>query len=232
MSNDHCFSVPVRTRLRGVRATLPLALAAALLVAAPAAVLAQPPAATAPAAASPSKLVLDNSTRILATLEQRRAEFAGNRAALERFVSTEFNSIFDRDYAARQVLGRHARGASDADVQLFADALADNLMRRYGSSLLDFNTRLRVRIKSETALPRGLGVKVASELLRSGGEPIPVDYLMRRSGGNWKVFDVMVEGVSFVQTFRQQFDNALTHKSIRQVAADLRSGKVQADAGR
>ena len=59
--------------------------------------------------------------------------------------------MFDRDYAARLVLGRHGRGASDADVKLFADALADNLMQRYGSSLLDFNTKLRVRIKSETA---------------------------------------------------------------------------------
>ena len=181
---------------------------------------------------SPSELVLDNSQRVLTTLEKRRAEFTKDRGALRQFVSGEFSQMFDRDYAARQVLGRHGRGASDADVKLFADALADNLMQRYGSSLLDFNTKLRVRVKSETALPRGLGVKVASELIRSGGEPIPVDYLMRQSGGTWKVFDVMVEGVSFVQTFRQQFDEELTHKSIKQVAADLRSGQLQADAKR
>jgi phospholipid transport system substrate-binding protein len=208
-----------------------LVLASALLAAAPAAtVLAQP---AAPASqGSPSQLVLDNSQRILSTLEKRRAEFTADRGKLEQFVSGEFTSMFDRDYAARQVLGRHGRGASDADVKLFADALADSLMRRYGSSLLDFNTKLRVRIKSESTLPRGLGVKVASEMLRSGGEPIPVDYLMRKSGNSWKVFDVMVEGVSFVQTFRQQFDNELTHKSIKQVATELRTGKVQADAGR
>jgi phospholipid transport system substrate-binding protein len=177
-------------------------------------------------------MVLDNSQRILTTLESRRAEFTRNRAALRQFVSSEFNAMFDRDYAARLVLGRHARGASDADVKVFADALADSLMRRYGSSLLDFNTQLKVRIKSETVLPRGLGVKVSSEMLRQGGEPIPVDYLMRKSGSGWKVFDVMVEGVSFVQTFRQQFDGELTHKSIRQVAAELASGKVQANAGK
>ena len=188
--------------------------------------------AAAPAQGSPSRMVLDNSQRILSTLEKRRPEFQKNRAALEQFVSGEFNAMFDRDYAARQVLGRHARGASDADVKVFADALADSLMRRYGSSLLDFNTQLKVRIKSETALPRGLGVKVASEMLRQGGEPIPVDYLMRKSGSGWKVFDVMVEGVSFVQTFRQQFDSELTRKSIRQVAAELASGKVKADAKR
>ena len=208
-------------------------LAAPVLALAPVgAAHAQAQAAAATQQGSPSKMVLDNSQRILATLEQRRPEFQKNRGALEKFIAGEFDAMFDRDYAARQVLGRHARGASDADVKVFADALADSLMRRYGSSLLDFNTKLRVRIKSETTLPRGLGVKVASEMLRSGGEPIPVDYLMRKSGGTWKVFDVMVEGVSFVQTFRQQFDNELTHKSIRQVAAELASGKVTADAGR
>ncbi len=191
-----------------------------------------PAFASAAPQATPSKLVLENSQRILTTLEKRRPEFQKNRAALEKFVASEFDATFDRDYAARQVLGRHARGASADDVKVFADALADSLMRRYGSSLLDFNTRLQVRIKSETALPRGLGVKVSSELLRQGGEPIPVDYLMRKSGNTWKVFDVMVEGVSFVQTFRRQFDNELTRKSIRQVAAELASGKVTADAGR
>jgi phospholipid transport system substrate-binding protein len=211
--------------------TIALVIASALAAATPALLHAQPQAAaSATAQATPSQMVLDNSRRVLATIEKRRAEFTKNRGALRQFIDSEFNTMFDRDYAARQVLGRHGRGASDADVKLFADALANNLMQRYGSSLIDFNTELRVRIKSETALPRGLGVKVSSELLRSGGEPIPVDYLMRRSGSSWKVFDVMVEGVSFVQTFRQQFDNELQRKSIRQVAADLRSGQLQADA--
>ncbi|MEP6634422.1 MAG: ABC transporter substrate-binding protein [Luteimonas sp.] len=212
---------------------LSLVLASAMLAAVPGLASAQ---SGAPAAAAiqgtPSQLVLANSERVLATIEKRRAEFTKNRKALRAFINSEFNTTFDRDYAARQVLGRHGRGASDADVKLFADALADNLMQRYGSSLLDFNTQLRVRVKSETPLPRAIGVKVSSELLRSGGEPIPVDYLMRRSGSQWKVFDVMVEGVSFVQTFRQQFDNELTTKSIKQVAADLRSGQLKADAGK
>ncbi len=208
-----------------------IVIASALVAATPSLAAAQQKAApAAPAKASPSQQVLDNSQRVLATIEKRRAEFTKNRFALRKFIDSEFSTMFDRDYAARQVLGRHGRGASDADVKLFADALANNLMQRYGSSLIDFNTELRVRIKSETTLPRGLGVKVSSELLRSGGEPIPVDYLMRRSGSSWKVFDVMVEGVSFVQTFRQQFDNELQRKSIRQVAADLRSGQLQADA--
>jgi len=214
------------------RSLISLVIASALLAATPALLFAQDgaPAAAAKMQGSPSQLVLDNSQRVLTTLEKRRDEFTKNRGALRAFINSEFNTMFDRDYAARQVLGRHGRGASDADIKLFADALADNLMQRYGSSLLDFNTKLRVRVKSETPLPRGIGVKVSSEMLRQGGEPIPVDYLMRRSGSQWKVFDVMVEGVSFVQTFRQQFDNELTNKSIRQVATELRSGQLNPDA--
>ena len=209
---------------------LSVALAAAFVAAAPAVSFAQAQAAAATKAGTPSKMVLDNSTRILSTLESRRAEFTKNRGALRQFIATEFNSMFDRDYAARLVLGAHGRGASDADVKLFADALADGLMSRYGSSLLDLNTKLKVRVKSETALPNGRGVRVSSEFLRQGGEPVPVDYFMRNTGTGWKVFDVMVEGVSFVQTFRTQFDGPLSRKTIPQVATDIRAGKLQADA--
>ena len=218
------------------RSLITLVIAATVLAAAPL-VFAQTAASMGKAATkatvkadSPSQLVLANSTRVLATLESRRAEFSKNRNALSRFVSSEFSTMFDRDYAGRLVLGTHGRGASDADVKLFADALADDLMQRYGSSLLDFNTELKVRVKSETALRNGAIIKVSSEMLRQGGEPIPVDYLMRKVGSQWKVFDVMVEGVSFVQTFRTQFDAPLKRTSIAQVAADIKAGKLHAEA--
>lgn len=227
-------SSAVRVSLRGL--TLQALVAASLAVAAPAMVHAQAaakPAAAAPAAqaGSPSQLVLANSTRIVGTLEKRRSEFKTDRAALDKFIATEFNRMFDRNYAARLVLGRHGRGASDADVKLFADALADSLMSRYGSALLSFDTGLKVRVKSETPLRGGQIVKVSSEFQRAGGQVTPVDYLMRKTGANWQVFDVMVEGVSFVQTFRNQFDAPLSNKTIKQVATDLRAGKLSADAG-
>lgn len=210
---------------------LSILIAVAVAAMAPAVVHAQQ-ANPAAKANSPSQIVLTNSTRILTTLENRRAEFTQNRTALRQFMTSEFNQMFDRDYSGRLVLGRHGRGASDADVKLFSDALAENLMQRYGTALLDFNAQLKVRVKSETALPGGRGVRVSSEFLRPGAEPVPVDYLMRQVGGQWKVFDVMVEGVSYVQTFRTQFDTPLSQKSIAQVAAELKAGSMQADASK
>ena len=201
---------------------LSLALALPLLATAPAHAQAQQAAA----AATPGKQVVDNGTRILSTLQARRAEFQKSPAALKTYVDGELRHSFDRDYAARLVLGAHGRGASEADVRLFADAMTDNLMQRYGSALLSFEGKPRIRLKSETPLPGNRGVKVSTELLRDGANPIPVDYYVRNSGG-WKIFDVMVEGVSYVQTFRAQFDAPLRQKPIAQVAAELRSGALQ-----
>src|SRR3546814_21012585 len=83
------------------RKLVPLLVAGALLATVPglAPVHAAPQAASSASAASPSKLVLDNSERILSTLESHRAEFTADPAALRAFVSSEFNNMFDRDYA-------------------------------------------------------------------------------------------------------------------------------------
>ena len=213
-----------------MKTTLSVAVLSALLAAAtPAFAL---PAAPAPAVAQgqASGVVLDSANRILGTLDSRRAEFKSNPAALNQFIKSEFNRSFDSDYAARLVLGVHGRGAPAADVADFAAAMADSLTARYGTSLLDFNTKLTVKVKSEAPLPGGRGVRVTTQMLRAGKDPIPVDYLLRNVGGKWKVFDVMIEGISYVQAFKNQFDAPLNQKSIRQVAADLRAGKLQAGA--
>jgi len=204
-------------------------LAAALVAATPAFALPAAPAA-AVAQGQASGVVLDSANRILSTLDSRRAEFKSSPAALNQFIKSEFNRSFDADYAARLVLGVHGRGAPAGDVADFAAAMADSLTARYGTSLLDFNTKLSVKVKSETPLPGGRGVRVTTQMLRAGKDPIPVDYLLRNVGGKWKVFDVMIEGISYVQAFKNQFDAPLNQKSIKQVAADLRAGKLQASA--
>jgi len=206
-----------------------LALASALLAATPALQAQTRPAATAPASSAGTE-VMASSSRIIDTLQSRKAEFGSNRTALRQYIDGELNRSFDRTYAARLVLGVHARGASEAQVKLFADAMADNLMGRYGDALLQIEGRPRFRLKGESPLPGNRGVKVSTELLRNGAESTPVEYLMRNVGGQWKIFDVMIEGISYVQTFKNQFDAPLRQKGIEQVANDLRSGSLQASS--
>ena len=208
---------------------IPALLASALLATLPSLSFAQAAPATAAAPQSQAgKVVLDAGTRILNTLQQRRAEFSKNPTALRSYIDSELNRTFDRDYAARLVLGSNARTASDADVKLFADAMADNLMQRYGSALLTIQGKPSFRLKGEQPLPGNRGVKVSTELLRAGSESTPVEYLMRNVNGQWKIFDVNIEGISYVQTFRTQFDGPLRQKGIQEVAKELRGGTLQA----
>jgi len=173
--------------------------------------------------------VLEASTRIINTLQTRREEFQSDTAALRTFVDEELNKIFDREYAARLVLGAHGRGADAADISLFADAMTDSLLARYGSLLLEIQGSPQFRYRNESELPGKRGVKVSTELVRSGSESTPVDYLLRQVDGQWKIFDVSIEGVSYVQTFRSQFDTSLRQKSIRQVAEELRNSNTLAE---
>ena len=209
-------------------------LVAALLLAAAGSVAASAPAraesATPPVqqahADSPSALVQAHSDRILKTLVQRRQEFARDPAALHAYVDGALRTLFDREYSARLVLAQHGRGASPEAVNAFAEALTDNLLRRYGDALLEVDPKIDVRVKGETPLREGAIVRVATEIDRQGGAPVPVDYLFRDTEQGWKVFDVIVEGVSYVQTYRTQFGEQLRGKSLAEVTAELEQGRL------
>lgn len=181
------------------------------------------------ASATPGEIVKSRTNTVLSTLVEQRAAFQADPGKLNAFVKSELDQVMDREYSARLVLGRHGRAASQTQIDAFAAALTDNLLRRYGTALLDFDPDVDVRVKSETPLQNGKLVRVASEVLRKGGAPVPVDYLFRPdAGGEWKLFDVIVEGVSYVQTYRTQFDEQLRSQSLEQVTAKLKAGQIRA----
>ena len=176
----------------------------------------------------PAEIVKATTARVLGTLVEQREAFKAEPEKLNDFVKSELDRVMDREYSARLVLGRHARGKSPEQLTAFADALADNLLRRYGKALIDFDAQVEVRVKSETPLQNGKLVRVASEIVRKGGSPVPVDYMFAPDKrGEWKVFDVIVEGISYVQTYRTQFDEQLRSQTLDQVTAKLRAGQIR-----
>ena len=171
---------------------LSVVLSAALLASAPVVVSAQ---TAAPAAAArqntASQVVLASSTRILTTLDQRRAEFKSNPAALRQFVTSEFNTLFDGDYAARLVLGVHGRGASDADVKLFGQALTEQTVydkdsgQLLSGSLMDYAMPradivppVTFDMHNSVCTTNPLGVKGAGEAGAIGAPPAVINALV------------------------------------------------------
>ena len=115
----------------------------------------------------------------------------------------------------------------DAQIDAFAEALTGNLLRRYGKAMLEFDPDVDVKVLSETPLREGKMIRVATQLERIDGPPVPVDYMVRNVSGAWKVFDVLVEGVSYVQTYRAQFDEQLRSQTLQQVTEKLRAGQIR-----
>lgn len=181
------------------------------------------------AATSPGDIVRKRTQSVLDTLVEKREEFRADPSRLNAFVKSELDAVMDREYSARLVLGRHARTASEEQIMAFAAALSDNLLRRYGSALLDFDPDVEVKVTSEAPLRDGKLMRVATQIQRRGNTPVPVDYMFRPDdGGEWKMFDVIVEGVSYVQTYRTQFDEQLRSQDLDQVIAKLRAGEIEA----
>ena len=65
--------------------------------------------------------------------------------------------------------------------------------------------------------------------IAKSGSPVPVDYMLRDVGGEWKVFDVLVEGVSYVQTYRTQFEEQLRSKTLDQVINGLEDDTLRVE---
>ena len=178
----------------------------------------------------PKDIVAERTDAVLKTLVEKREQFQADSQALDRFVEGELDRIFDREYSARLVLGRHSRGADPEQISAFAEALTQNLLRKYGAALLDADPSIDVKVLQETELRDGQMIRVATEIHRRGGAPVPVDYMFRAGDGSWKAFDVIVEGVSYVQTYRTQFDEQLRNQTLQQVTDRLRRGEIDVES--
>lgn len=178
-------------------------------------------------AQEPAELVLERTHAVLEAISSRHEAYKADPAKLRQFVKSQLLDVMDRPYSAQLVLARHARGASPQQILDFADALTDSLLRRYADALLDIDPGTDVQIASSTPLRDGQMTRVASRIVRRAGEPVQVDYMFRKKDDQWLVFDVIVEGISYVQTYRNQFDEQLRSRSLDEVIEGLRSGSIE-----
>ena len=181
-------------------------------------------------AGEPSEVVREATDAILEEIKARRSEFESSNQALDAFVRSKLGEHIDQDYSARLVLGLHGRSATKEQIEGFSQALSDNLMRRYGRALLEIDASTAIKVTGESPLRDGRIIRVNTQVIRSGGAPIPVDYMMRPGAdGKWRAFDVIVEGVSYVQTYRSQFDQPIRQRGLDSVIEDLREDRIELD---
>ena len=173
-------------------------------------------------AQSPVEVIRDASSELATQLAERRGELAADRQALYDMVNAIILPRFDRRYAAQLVLGRNWRSASSEQRDAFIEAYYDNLLRRYADGVLDFDQD-RIEILPFRGDESKGRVIVKTEVTLNDGTEVPVDYGLSNRSGSWKVFDVVIEGISYVRNFRAELNSEIQSSSLDAVIERLRS---------
>jgi phospholipid transport system substrate-binding protein len=158
-------------------------------------------------------------------LDGRKDELSENRAELYEIIDGILMPRFDRRYAAQVALAKNWRTASEEQQARFIEAFYRALLRRYSDGVLEFDPNMI------TVLPyRGDKTKkrtrVRSTVVLDDGSKVSVDYdLVKRKAG-WLVFNVVIEGVSYVVNFRAELESEIRASSLEAVIE-----RLERDAG-
>jgi phospholipid transport system substrate-binding protein len=175
----------------------------------------------------PLTIIEETTAQILQTLNAQRAEFEANPDRLRAVVREDLLPLIDLDYSARLILGRSGRGASEEQLSAFSEAMSDVLINRYADGLLEFRSDEQLEVLPIKGDSSEKLTRVRTRIRLETGGYAPVDYSFRKTEQGWKAFDVTVEGISYVITFRNQIGPRVEADGIDKVTADIRAGNLR-----
>ena len=143
------------------------------------------------------------------------------RAEIRRIAS----ELFDFDEMARRTLSRHWNGRTSDEQTEFVKLFTDILERSYISRIEQFSGE-RILYLGETV--DGTHATVRSRIVTRRPAEIAVDYRLMLRDGRWRAHDVLLDGVSFVATFRSEFERVIQQSSYAGLVDKLRKRSVQA----
>jgi phospholipid transport system substrate-binding protein len=177
----------------------------------------------------PHELVTKVAQDTLRDLDAHRAEYQKNPGKVRELVDKNMLPYFDTAYAAQLVLAKHWRTATPEQRKRFVEAFYQSMLQNYGQALLEF-TPDRLKILPFQGNPQDTTATVRSEVRRDNGSRVPVNYSLRKTPSGWKAYDVQIEGVSYVKSFRTDFGSEIQQKGldavITRLEAQVASGTV------
>jgi phospholipid transport system substrate-binding protein len=175
----------------------------------------------------PVSLVESVTGSIFADVTENLEEYTANPEALEDLVRTDLMPLLDVNYSARLILGRAGRGVEKEKVEEFATSMSNLLIDRYSKALLQFSSKIKLRVLPQRGDLNEKLTRVRTRVTLPDGGEAPVDYAFRKTPEGWKAFDVVVEGISYVTTYRNQIMPEVQANGIDSVIERLNSGQLQ-----
>lgn len=180
---------------------------------------------------APQELIETTARRLLQALDADRDAARRDPRRVQALVDEILLPHFDTDYSARLVLGTHWRNASAEQRRRFVDAFYQSLLRNYGAALAEFTADRLAVLPFRGDLARGQ-VTIRTEVKRSDGTRVPVNYTMRATPGGWKAWDVTIEGISYVRNFRNDVGAEVSQRGLDAVIERLERDNQGGQAAR
>ncbi|WP_416208258.1 MlaC/ttg2D family ABC transporter substrate-binding protein [Halomonas sp.] len=158
---------------------------------------------------NPEQMIRASIDELMARIEGREDYFADNLDELEAIVDDSLEEVADFRYIAASVMGRYFGNATPQQRSRFAAIFRKTLIDTYSKGLVTFDYREIRVLDNQQASRYEDQASVAMEVVANDGSVYPVSYSLRLDDGQWRVVNVIVNGINLGLTFRNQFDQAM-----------------------
>lgn len=172
------------------------------------------------AASSPMVVIQQVTNQTLNSLKENQASLHSNPKVVYGIIYRILLPHVDMQEMAKAVLGREVwMNASPGERQQFVEQFKLLLVRTYSSALAAYKNETVKFMPLRSS--NGGRVQIDSMILQQGGPSIPVSYRLVLKDGQWKLYDLIVEGVSLIESYRSQFGDAISQNGLGAVINQL-----------
>jgi phospholipid transport system substrate-binding protein len=162
---------------------------------------------------APDTLVKGVTQEVLGVIKQDKDIQAGNQRKTIALVEEKVLPHFNFTRMTALAMGVNWRKATPDQQTLLVEQFRTLLVRTYSTALTSYRNQT-IEFKPLRAQANDTDVMVRSEVRQSGAEPVGIDYSMEKTPAGWKVYDVVVGGVSLVTTYRDTFANEVRNNGV------------------
>jgi phospholipid transport system substrate-binding protein len=161
----------------------------------------------------PGQLIESAAKAMLTDLDAHRAEYRKDPTKINALVDRILLPHFDTEYSARLVLGKHWPAATPEQRQRFVTGFYHSLLNNYATALLDF-TGDRLKVFPYKGDAGATNATVRTQVRKDDGSTVAVNYSLHHTDKGWMAWDVIIEGVSYVKSFRDDFGAEIDQKGL------------------
>ncbi|MEJ1403885.1 MAG: ABC transporter substrate-binding protein [Candidatus Sedimenticola sp. (ex Thyasira tokunagai)] len=165
------------------------------------------------AATEPNTIVKETADRILAEVVSLKQELDESPGRIYPLVEHILLPRFDFVRMSRLVLGKHWRRAGAEEKEAFTRAFRELLVRTYTTALLNYSGQ-EINYLPMRAMADATEVTVNTEVSSAGAPPVPINYKLHLVDDEWKVFDVVIDGISLVSNYRTNFASEIRRRKL------------------